>query len=68
MLTTHSSCLIPLPAPCHPQGLNRRDPSVFDMYSLDMNTLTLTLHTVNPGQVSTWQMDWDFNIRVSGIH
>jgi hypothetical protein len=35
------------------------------MYSLDMSTLTLTLHTVNPGQVNNWQMDWDFNIRVS---
>jgi hypothetical protein len=62
------SILLPLFIPGsshHSQGLNRRDPSVFDMYSLDMNTLTLTLHTVNTGQVNSWQMDWDFNIRVS---
>lgn len=46
------------------QGLNYRDPSVFDMYALDTTTLTLTLDTINPGAVNNWLMDYDFNIRV----
>ncbi|WIA34269.1 hypothetical protein OEZ86_012612 [Tetradesmus obliquus] len=44
-------------------GLNRRDPSVFDMYALDVPTRTLTLDTVNPGDVSSWIFDYDFKIK-----
>jgi hypothetical protein len=47
-----------------PQGLNKRDPSIFDLYQLDMPTLTLTLHTVNPGEINNWLMDYEFQIRV----
>jgi hypothetical protein len=35
------------------------------MYQLDMTTLTLTLHTINPGEINSWAMDYDFEIRVS---
>lgn len=47
------------------QGLNKRDPNIFDLYLLDMPTLTLSLHTVNPGEINNWLMDYDFKIRVS---
>lgn len=47
-----------------PQDLNKRDASVFDLYALDLTTLALTLHTVNPGDTSTWLLDYDFNVRV----
>jgi hypothetical protein len=46
------------------QGLNKRDASVFDLYALDLTTLALTLHTVNPGDISSWLLDYDFNVRV----
>lgn len=29
-----------------------------------MPTLTLSLHTVNPGEINNWLMDYDFKIRV----
>lgn len=35
------------------------------MYALDVPTLTLTLDTVNPGDVSSWIFDYDFKIKVS---
>jgi hypothetical protein len=31
-----------------PQGLNKRDASVFDLYALDLTTLTLTLCPLLP--------------------
>lgn len=45
-------------------GLNKRDPSVFDMYSTDLDTGHLTLDTVNPGNVVAWAFDYNFEIRV----
>jgi hypothetical protein len=56
---------LPLLALCLPQSLNRRDATVFDLYSLDAQTLKLTLHTVNPGDVTNWLFDYNFNVRVS---
>ncbi|KAI8468869.1 MAG: acylamino-acid-releasing enzyme [Monoraphidium minutum] len=44
-------------------GLNKRTPEAFDMYKLDLKTRRLTLDTVNPGGVTTWIADYDFNIR-----
>lgn len=52
---------------CYPlsmQGLNRRDASIFDLYSLDTITLELSLVMINPGDVSSWEMDYEFNVRV----
>jgi hypothetical protein len=46
------------------QGLNKRDASVFDLYRLDTDTFSLTLDTVNPGDVSNWLLDYDFQVRV----
>lgn len=45
-------------------GLNKRDPEVFDMYSLNLITRKLDLDIVNPGDITSWLLDYDFNIRV----
>lgn len=44
-------------------GLNKRDPEVFDMYKLDVPSRRLVLDTINPGDSTSWIMDYDFNIR-----
>lgn len=64
-LLSHRRVTPPLTLFSHPQSLNRRDPAVFDMYELDVPTLKLTLHTINPGETSSWLMDYNFDIRVS---
>ncbi len=46
-------------------GLNKRDPSVFDMYRIDLASGTLTLDTENPGDVLGWLTDADFRIRAA---
>lgn len=35
------------------------------MYALDVPTRTLTLDTVNPGDVSSWIFDYHFKIKVT---
>jgi hypothetical protein len=48
-----------------PQCLfNRRQ--VFDLYRVDLGTRAVSLHAVNPGDVTAWLADYDFNIRVGG--
>eukprot|EP00879_Flechtneria_rotunda_P019070 GHRR01020022.1.p1 GENE.GHRR01020022.1~~GHRR01020022.1.p1 ORF type:complete len:675 (+),score=189.80 GHRR01020022.1:864-2888(+) len=44
-------------------GLNKRDPAVFDLYSFDMSTKQLTLDTMNPGEMTTWLLDYNFNVQ-----
>ena len=55
--------------PKHPDevlvGLNKRDPSLFDMYRLDLSSGELTLDTENPGDVVGWITDADFRIRAA---
>ena len=55
--------------PEHPNevlvGLNKRDPSVFDMFRLDLASAELTLDTENPGDVLGWITDADFRIRAA---
>ncbi len=55
--------------PGHPNavliGLNRRDPSVFDMYRIDLASGETTLETENPGDVVDWITDADFRIRAA---
>ena len=55
--------------PEHPQevliGLNKRDPSVFDMYRVDLASGEVTLDTENPGDVVGWLTDADFRIRAA---
>jgi dipeptidyl aminopeptidase/acylaminoacyl peptidase len=55
--------------PKHPRkvlvGLNKRDPSTFDMYRVDLPTGQLSLDTENPGDVVSWITDADFRIRAA---
>jgi len=55
--------------PKHPDevlvGLNKRDPSLFDMYRLDLASGELVLDTENPGDVVGWITDADFRIRAA---
>ncbi|KAF8066249.1 dapb3 [Scenedesmus sp. PABB004] len=44
-------------------GLNRRDRSVFDLYSVDLDARSLSLDTVNPGEVTSWLFDYDFRVK-----
>jgi hypothetical protein len=46
-------------------GLNQRDPRVFDMYRVDLESGAITLETRNPGDVLSWSTDWDFAIRAA---
>lgn len=46
-------------------GLNRRDPSVFDMYRLDLLSGDVVLDTENPGDVLGWLTDQQFVIRAA---
>jgi len=45
-------------------GLNKRNPAVFDMYRLDLNTGTLEVAAENPGDVSGWGTDHEFKLRI----
>jgi len=55
--------------PRHPKqilvGLNDRDPSVADMYRIDLDTGARVLDTQNPGDVMSWAADQDFSIRAA---
>lgn len=44
-------------------GLNKRNPQVFDMYRINLETGALDLDTENPGDVLGWLTDADFKIR-----
>ncbi|WP_462320055.1 S9 family peptidase [Halochromatium sp.] len=44
-------------------GLNKRDPSVFDMYRIQLDSGEVELDTENPGNVLNWLTDADFRIR-----
>jgi hypothetical protein len=46
-------------------GMNKRDPTIYDLYSVNLDTREIALHTVNPGDVSNWLVDFDFELRVS---
>jgi len=46
-------------------GLNKRDPSLFDMYRVDLASGEVTLDTENPGDVLGWLTDADFRIRAA---
>jgi hypothetical protein len=47
-------------------SMNQRDATAFDLYTLDLDTLEILLYAVNPGDVSSWLMDFEFRLRVSG--
>jgi dipeptidyl aminopeptidase/acylaminoacyl peptidase len=46
-------------------GLNRRDPRVFDMHRINLETGIVTLDTKNPGDVRWWLTDSEFKIRAA---
>ena len=46
-------------------GLNRRDPSVFDLYRVDLASGEVALDTENPGDVVGWVTDAEFRIRAA---
>jgi dipeptidyl aminopeptidase/acylaminoacyl peptidase len=45
--------------------MNQRDPSVFDVHSVDLKTGKITLDTQNPGDVGGWQADNALQIRAA---
>jgi dienelactone hydrolase len=46
-------------------GLNVRDPRVFDMYRVDLDTGACSLDTANPGDVLGWSTDAALRIRAA---
>jgi dipeptidyl aminopeptidase/acylaminoacyl peptidase len=47
--------------------LNKRDPKVFDIYRLNLQSGELTLDTENPGDVAGFQPDHDLQVRAAQI-
>jgi hypothetical protein len=48
-------------------SLNARDPSLHDVYRLDVNDGTLVLDTENPGDVAGFVADPDFQVRAAQV-
>jgi dipeptidyl aminopeptidase/acylaminoacyl peptidase len=46
-------------------ALNKRNPEVFDVYRLDLNSRELTLIAENPGNVTSWITDHTGSIRLA---
>lgn len=46
-------------------SMNQRNPRLFDVYRLDLQTGKATLDTQNPGKVISWVADFDFQIRAA---
>jgi dipeptidyl aminopeptidase/acylaminoacyl peptidase len=46
-------------------GLNRRDPRVFDLWRVDLQSGAARFDTRNPGDVITWAVDRDFQVRAA---
>ena len=57
--------------PAHPETallqLNKRDPKLFDIYRVNLQTGELTLDTENPGDVSGYQPDHDLQVRAAQV-
>jgi len=45
--------------------LNKRNPQVFDVYRLNVNSGDMHVVAENPGNVTGWQTDWDGRIRLA---
>jgi dipeptidyl aminopeptidase/acylaminoacyl peptidase len=43
--------------------LNKRDPRLFDVYRLNLETGDMTLEAQNPGSVLHWVADYDYQVR-----
>jgi len=57
--------------PAHPETaliqLNKRDPKLFDIYRVNLQTGELTLDTENPGDVASYQPDHDLQVRAAQV-
>jgi dipeptidyl aminopeptidase/acylaminoacyl peptidase len=57
--------------PSHPESaliqLNKRDPRLFDIYRVNLETGELTLDTENPGDVSDFEPDHDLEVRAAQV-
>ena len=57
--------------PTHPDTvlvqLNKRDPKVFDVYRVNLNSGEMKLDTENPGDVAGWQQDHDLQVRAAQV-
>jgi Tol biopolymer transport system component len=45
--------------------LNKRNPQVFDVFRLNINTGDMKVVAENPGNITAWQTDWDGKIRLA---
>ncbi len=46
-------------------GLNKRNPQIFDVYRLNINTGEMIVVAENPGNISRWRTDWDGQVRAA---
>lgn len=46
-------------------GLNKRNPQIFDVYRLNVDTGEMKVVAENPGNIAAWQTDWDGKLRVA---
>ena len=46
-------------------SLNKRDPRVFDVYRINVNTGDMQMIAENPGNYTGWGTDWDGKLRIA---
>ncbi len=46
-------------------GLNKRQPRIFDVYRLNVNTGEMQMVAENPGNYTGWATDWDGKLRIA---
>ena len=46
-------------------GLNKRQPRVFDVYRINVNTGEMQMVAENPGNYTGWATDWDGKLRIA---
>ena len=46
-------------------GLNKRNPQIFDVYRINVNTGEMQMIAENPGNYTGWGTDWDGKLRIA---
>src|SRR5215216_1341120 len=46
-------------------GLNKREPRIFDVYRINVNTGEMQMIAENPGNYTGWGTDWDGKLRIA---
>jgi dipeptidyl aminopeptidase/acylaminoacyl peptidase len=46
-------------------GLNKRDPRIFDVYRINVNSGEMQMIAENPGNYTGWATDWDGKLRIA---